>query len=61
MTFVRPVQRWELDRIADEEDRKVISNKVPVALLSLELEGKTANVTSSIRGSLFSGNRRDAG
>ena len=39
---------WELDSILNEEYRNIVANEVPVALLSVELDGKPANVANSI-------------
>ena len=39
---------WELDSILNEEYRDIVADEVPVALLSVELDGKPANVANSI-------------
>lgn len=44
----------ELDGVSNEEDGGVVSNHVPVALLSVELDGKTSGVSLSVGRSLFS-------
>lgn len=38
----------ELGRVPQEEDGSVVSNKVPVALLSLELDSKATGVTGVV-------------
>ena len=41
----------ELDGILDEEHGNVVSNNVPIALLGVELDGKTPYIPYSVRGS----------
>jgi hypothetical protein len=38
----------ELDSILDEEDGDVVSNKIPVTFLCVELDSKTADITDGI-------------
>ena len=38
----------ELIGVANEEYRRVITHQIPVALLSVELDGEAANVTLGI-------------
>ena len=38
----------ELDRVADEEDRQVVADQVPVAVLGLELDGEAARVAGDL-------------
>lgn len=38
----------ELDGILNEEDRNVVANNIPVALLSVELQGETTGVTNGV-------------
>lgn len=49
MSFVRSVQAGELGRIPDEENRQIISDETPIALLGLELEGEASNVPQCVR------------
>ena len=42
------VEVGELERIAQEEDRRVVAHQVPVALLGVELHGKAADVTLGV-------------
>jgi len=58
MSLMRPVHAWELDRIANEEDRKIISDKVPISLLGKHLDCEATNVRHSIRRALFYRNSR---
>jgi hypothetical protein len=60
VAFVRSVERGELGRIADEENRKVVANEVPIAFFSFKLQGKASDIAGSIRRPFFSGYRRDA-
>jgi hypothetical protein len=41
---------WKLHRVLDEKDRNVVSDNVPVALLSVELDGETPDITDSVCG-----------
>ena len=36
------------DGVADEEDRGVVADQVPVAVFGVEFDGKAAGVTSSV-------------
>jgi hypothetical protein len=40
----------ELHGVLNEKDGDVVANNVPVALLCVELDGKTANITDSVCG-----------
>ena len=42
------VQIGEFQRVAQEEHRRIVSNKVPVALLCIEFNGKAADVALGI-------------
>ncbi len=39
----------KLDRVADEEDREVIADQVPVAVFRIELDGKPARIAGNLR------------
>jgi hypothetical protein len=49
----------ELGRIADEEDRRVVKDPVPIALLSVIFDRETSRVSCSIWGTLFATNCRE--
>jgi hypothetical protein len=51
----------ELDGVAEEEDRGVVADHVPVALLGVELDGKAAGVASRIARALLATDGREAG
>src|SRR5690554_5462790 len=51
----------ELERIADEKDRRVVAHQIPVALLGIELEGKAAHIALGIGGAEFTGYGGEAG
>ena len=53
-------QVGELHRILDEEDRDVVADEIPVALVRIELHGETAHVARGIGRSSFTGNGREA-
>ena len=42
----------ELDRVLDEEDRDVVADEVPVALLRVELHGEAAHVAGEVERAL---------
>ena len=50
----------ELDRVLDEEDRDVVADEVPVALLRVELHGEAADVAGEVGRALVAGDRREA-
>ena len=41
-------ETWEKDRIANEKDRGVVADYIPVSLFGVEFDGETARITSSI-------------
>jgi hypothetical protein len=43
----------KLERILDEEDRRVLAEHVPVAFFGVELDGKAARTTLAVSGTLF--------
>lgn len=53
MSLMAPIHRRELDRIADEEDREVIEDKILDALFGVELGSPTANIPHSVTGPFF--------
>ena len=50
----------ELERVADEEDRGVVSDQIPVAFSGVELDCETADITLRIGSAEFTGNRGEA-
>ena len=38
----------EFDRVLNEEDRNVIADNIPIAFVSVEFSGKTANVPNGV-------------
>ena len=36
------------DWVPDEEDGRVVSNKIPVSILSIKLHGKSSGITDSV-------------
>ena len=50
----------ELDRVLDEEDRDVVADEIPVALLRVELHGEAAHVAGEIERALVAGDGREA-
>jgi len=51
---------WELYRVLDKEHRDVVSNNIPITLLSVELDRKPANITNGICGSTRSKYSRES-
>ena len=49
VAFDHMVQVRELERVAQEEDRRVVAHQIPVALVGVELDRKAANVALSVR------------
>lgn len=58
MSLLRVDEIGEFDGVTHEKDRSVVTDHVIVALLRVELDGKTARITSRIGTSLFSANGR---
>ena len=52
-------QVGELDRVLDEEDRDVVADEVPVALLGVELHGEAADVAGEVGRALAAGDGRE--
>ena len=50
----------ELDRVLDEEDRDVVADEIPVALLRVELHREAAHVAGEVERALVAGHRREA-
>ena len=50
----------ELDRVLDEEDRDVVADEVPVALLGVELDREAADVARQVGRALVAGDGREA-
>jgi hypothetical protein len=57
----RMVEVGEFQGIADEEDRRVVADEIPIAFLGVELHRKAANVTLGIGRAAFARHRREAG
>ena len=53
-------QVGELDRVLDEEDRDVVADEVPVALLGVELHGEAAHVAGEVGRALVAGDGGEA-
>jgi hypothetical protein len=51
-------QVGKLDRVLDEENRDIVADDVPVALLRVELDGKAADVPGEVDRALASGDGR---
>ena len=56
----RPVEIRELVRVAQEEDRGVVADQVPVAFFGVELHGKAADIAFRIGSAAFAGNGGEA-
>jgi hypothetical protein len=54
------VEVGELERIAQEEDRRVVPDQVPVALLGVELHGKAPDVPLGVGGAPLAGDGGEA-
>ena len=48
VALLRVDEVGELERIADEEDGRVVAHQIPVALVGVELHGKAAHVTLGV-------------
>jgi len=54
------VEVGELERVAEEEDRRVVADQVPVALFGIELDGEAADVPLGVGRSALARHRREA-
>ena len=54
------VEVGELERIAQEEDRRVVAHQIPVALLGVELHGEAADVALGVGGAALAGHGGEA-
>jgi hypothetical protein len=50
----------EFGRVADKEDGGIVANHVPVAFFSVEFDGETTRITSSVSATLFTTNSRES-
>ena len=50
----------KLDRVLDKEDRDVVANDVPVALLRVELHGEAPDIPGEVEGTLAAGDSRES-
>ncbi len=50
----------KLDRVLDEEDRNVVADEIPVALLGVELHRKAAHIAREVERALAAGDGREA-
>ncbi|VTZ63650.1 conserved hypothetical protein [Sinorhizobium medicae] len=57
--FYRMYHVGKLDRILDEEDRNIVADQVPIALLGVDLDREATHVAGEIEGALASGDRRE--
>src|SRR5690554_3279877 len=61
VAFDSVVQVGKLQRVAEEEHRRVVADHVPVALLGVELQSKTADVAFRVRRTPLTGDGGEAG
>ena len=57
----RVVEVGELERIAQEEHRRVVADQVPVAFLGVEFHGETADIALGIGRAAFAGHGGETG
>ena len=60
VAFDGMVQIRKLQRIAQEEHRRVIARQIPIALFGIELDGKTANIALGVGCAAFACHGRKA-
>ena len=61
VAFDGVVEVGELQRIAQEENGRVVAHQVPVSLLGVELDGKAADIALGVGRSALAGHRGKAG
>ena len=60
MTLLRVDEIGEFQRIAHEEDRRVIADEIPVAFAGVELQREAAHIALRIGGAELTSNCREA-
>ena len=60
MAFLRADEVRELERVADEEDRRVVAHEIPVALVRVELDREAADIALRVRRAEFARHRGEA-
>lgn len=53
VALLRVDEAGEQDGIADEEDRRVVADQVPNAVIGVELQGEAAGIARSVGGAAF--------
>ena len=53
------IQVGELERVADEEHRRVVSNQIPISFFGIELYGKAPDVSLGISSPTFTCHGRE--
>lgn len=53
VSLLRVDERWEEDRVTDEEDRRVVADQVPDSIVSVKLDSETSGISSSISRTTF--------
>lgn len=56
VTLLGVDEYWELGRVAEEEDGRVVENPIPIAFLSVEFDGEASRISSRIWASLLTTN-----
>jgi len=51
------VEIWKLQRVTNKKHRRVVTDQIPVTLLRIELQGKSANVALGVCSTALTGNR----
>ena len=51
----------ELDAVADEEDRRVVADQIPVRVFGVELDREAPRITNAVGRAARAGHRREAG
>jgi len=60
VAFHGVVQVRKLERVTQEEDRRVVSDQIPIPLLGVELDCETADVALGVGRAAFAGNSGEA-
>ena len=59
ITFNNMVKVGKLQRVSKKENRSVVPNQIPIALVGVKLNGKTSYITFGISCTTFACNRRE--
>jgi len=52
-------ETWEQNRIANEEDRRIVSDTIPDTIVGVELDGESTRIASGVSRATFTTDSRE--